>query len=113
GHERDPRPANRPLPQTAVEEELARVVVVVARPLKPAVLLETRVAHARVHRREPAHLVPDRLGVRPAPVATHAFRQIEETRAIVASARGPLGRLSQVLHPTPALRHGRPGPALR
>src|SRR5207249_2716956 len=60
----DPRTTNRPLPQTAVEEELARVVVVVARPLEPAVLLEPRVAHAGMHRREAAHLVPDHLGVR-------------------------------------------------
>ena len=48
----------------AVQELVARVLLVRARPLDAAELLEPRVAHARVHRRERAQLVPDLLGDR-------------------------------------------------
>src|SRR5580765_1205112 len=50
GDEGDPRPAHRAFPQTAVQEQLARMLLVVARPLQAAVLLQARVAHSRVHR---------------------------------------------------------------
>ena len=46
------------VPQPAVDEELAGVVLVAARPLDAAELREPRVAHARVHGRERAQLVP-------------------------------------------------------
>ena len=64
-------PGHRVLPEPPVEEQLAGMRLVVARPLEPAVGLEPRVAHPGVDRRERSHLVPDGLGRRRAPVVAH------------------------------------------
>ena len=69
-----------------MEEQLARVVLVVARPLEAAQLLEPAVAHPGVDRRQASDLVPDRLGVGLAPGAAHPVGQVEDDRQVVAGA---------------------------
>ena len=48
-------------------------------------------------RREPADLVPDRLGVRLAPAGAHPVREVEDDRQVVARARRRLDRLAHAL----------------
>ena len=87
GDERHAVARHRVLPQPRVEEQLARVLLVVARPLEAALGLEPRVAHAaRGPGDSVADLVPGRLGGRLAPVVAHALRDLEDDRR---GRRGP------------------------
>ena len=80
-------PADAALPQAAVQERRARVVLVGARPLDAAELLQARVAHAGVHRAQRAQLVPRLLGVGLAPVVAQPAGELADDPAVVARAR--------------------------
>ncbi len=90
-------PTDRILPEPAVEEELAGVLLVVARPLEAALGLESSVAHAGVHGRQRAHLVPDVLGGRVAPVVPMAPRQVDDDVEVVARLARRLERAADAL----------------
>src|SRR5262249_48110295 len=57
-HERGPQPGHWVLVQPRVQEQLARVLLVVARPLDAAELLEALVRHPAMDRRDGPELVP-------------------------------------------------------
>ena len=80
-----------------MEEQLAGVGLVVARPLDAAELLEPRVAHPGVDRRQATDLVPDGFGVGLAPAAAHPVGQVEDDRQVVAGALGRFDRLANAL----------------
>ena len=80
-----------------MQEQLTRVIEVVARPLEAAEFLEPRVAHPGVDRRQATDLVPDGFGVGLAPCAAHPVGQVEDDRQVVAGALGRLDRLAHAL----------------
>ena len=86
------------VPEPAVDEERARVVLVRARPLDAAELLEPRVAHPRVHRRERAQLVPDVLGRGRAEVVAEAATELVDDLDVVAGLGRRVVRLAHALH---------------
>ena len=100
GVERRARPLQRPLPQAPVQERLTGMGLVVARPAQAAMFLETRVAHAGVHRRERPQFVPHRLGVGRAPVVPHRPRQVEDDGEVLARLAGRVQRAPAALHAT-------------
>ena len=93
-------------PQAAVEVRGLERVLREAGPLDAAELLEAGVAHAAVHRRERAQLVPHVLGDRLWPLAAEAARDLGEDPQVVARLARRLDRLAHPLHPTLAVRHG-------
>ena len=86
------------VPEPAVDEERARVVLVRARPLDAAELLEPRVAHPCMHRRERAQLVPDVLGARRAELVAEAPSELVDDLDVVAGSPGGVVRLAHALH---------------
>ena len=80
-----------------MEEQLAGMIEVVARPLEAALGLEAGVAHPGVDRGQPPDLVPDGLGVRLAPRAAHAVGEVEDDGQVVARAGRRLDRLAHPL----------------
>ncbi len=82
------------------------VVLVEARPRDAAQLLEPGVAHARVHRRERAQLVPDVLGARVVPVVPEPLGEAADDLDVVAGVPGRVERLAHALHPPLAVRDG-------
>jgi Protein involved in mRNA turnover and stability len=88
-----------------VDEERARVVLVHARPLDAAELLEPPVAHPRVHRRERAQLVPDVLGGSRAEIVTEAATELVDDLDVVARLARRVVRLAHALHASLARGH--------
>ena len=84
-------------PQAGVQERLAGVRLVVARPLESVLGREARVAHAGVRRREGAELVPDSLGPRLAPVVAQPSRDLEDDPDVVAGIAGRVEGLADAL----------------
>src|SRR5437773_10567616 len=68
------RTDERSLPEAAVQIHLARMRLVVAGPLDTTELLQTAVAHTRVHRTQLAHFVPDTFRVRLTPIVAKTAR---------------------------------------
>ena len=81
------------------------MLLVGARPLEPAVLLEPGVAHPRVHRRERAQLVPHLLGDRLRPVVAEPARELGDDPHVVARLARRIERLADALHAPLAVRH--------
>ena len=84
------RAGDRLVPQPAVQELLAGMLLVPAGPLQ-ADLVQPPVAHARVHRRERPQLVPHLLGGRAGPSRGRAARPARR-RSRCRRAPGPAGR---------------------
>ena len=87
------------LPQPAVQELLAGVLLVGARPLDPAELLEPRVAHAAVcigDRPRSSFQTSSARGA--APVDAEAPAELAEDRDVVARLAGRVERLAHPLH---------------
>src|SRR5207302_2492277 len=82
--ERRTRTDERSLPETAVKIHLARMRLVVAGLLDTTELLQTAVAHARVHRTKLAHFVPDAFRVRLAPIMAETPSQRVKDFDVVA-----------------------------
>src|SRR5204862_3779745 len=101
------------VPKSAVQEELPWIVLVAARPLDAAELFEPGVAHARVHRREGAQLVPEILGARAAEIVSHSARELVDDRRILARLAGRVERRAGALHAPLARGHRPPGLAQR
>ncbi len=80
-----------------MQEQLARVVLVPARPLDPAECLEPGVAHPGEGGGQPADLIPDRLGIRLAPAGTHPVCEVEHDGEVVPGSRRRLDRLADPL----------------
>src|SRR5205823_11660156 len=70
------RTLDRVRPQPAVEELRAGMRLVWTRPLDAAELVEPRVLHPCVHRREAAALVPNLLGRRLSPIDSEPARDL-------------------------------------
>ena len=105
--ERRRPPAARHLPEPAVQERLAGMRFVRARPLDAAERLEARVAHAaREVRRDDAELVPDLFGRRRAPVVTQPLRDLRDDPQLVSRAGAAARRLAHALHPALAVGDG-------
>ena len=85
------------VPQAPVEEERSRILLVGARPLDAAERLEPRVAHARVHRRQRAALVPDVFRARRSEVVPQPPRQLVDDLDVVAGLAGRVVRLAHAL----------------
>ena len=83
-----------------MQVHLARVVLVVARPLDAAELLEPAIAHAGVDGRQAADLVPDGLGFGLAPAGAHPVGELEDDRQVVARAGRRLDGLAHALDAT-------------
>ena len=92
-------------PQAAVEVRRLDAILVRARPLDAAELLEAGVAHAAVHRREGTQLVPHVLGDRLGPLTAEVARDLGEDPQVVAGFARRLDRLAHPLHPPLAVRH--------
>ena len=93
-------------PEARVQERRAGALLVRARPLDAAQRLELLVAHAAVHRRERAQLVPGLLGGRLAPAEAHALGDRADDPAVVARLAGRVERLAHALHAALGVRHG-------
>src|SRR5207245_3427357 len=83
-----------------------RVLLVPARPLDAAELLQTRIAHPRVHRRKRTDLVPDLLGRRVAPVVAQPAGQLGDDPDVVPGVARRAERLAATAHATLAGGHG-------
>ena len=81
-----------------MEELSARVVLVDARPLDAAEVLQTPVGHATVHGRQFPELVPDHLGGRIPPVVPEAARQRREDLEVIACLAWWVERPAHPLH---------------
>ena len=90
-------PEPRLVPQTAMQEQLPRMLLVVTRPLQPSMLFEPPVAHAGEDRRKRAHLVPDLLSTRIAPVVTETSRDPAQDPELVARVARGIERLAHAL----------------
>src|SRR6185369_7889160 len=95
--ERRPVARYRIFPEPAVEEELTGVVLVVARPLEPAQLLEPPVGHPGVDWREAPDLVPDVLRRGRPPVVAHPPGELVYDPEVVAGLAGRVERLADTL----------------
>src|SRR5690349_4854338 len=102
--ERRGRPFARLLPQAAVQEQLTGVLLIVARPLQPALLLEPFVCHPLEDRRQLTQLVPDRLGGRVAPVVPEPLGDLADDPDIVPRVAGGREGRAQPLHAPLAVR---------
>ena len=103
--ERRRRPAEGVSQSRLVQELRPGMLLVQARPLQAAVLLEPGVAHPGVHRRERAELVPHVLGDRVGPVVPEPARELGEDPHVVARLAGRIECLAHALHATLAVRH--------
>ena len=81
-----------------MQEELAGMLLVVARPLEAVLGLEPGVAHAGVDGRERPDLVPDVLGGRVPEVGAHGTREVDHDVEVVARLAGRLERAADTLH---------------
>ena len=106
-------PTSGSCPEALVQDRRARVALVGAGPLQAAVLLEARVAHPGMHRRERAQLVPDLLGDRLRPVVPEPARELGDDPHVVARLARRVERLADALHPALAVRHRAVGLAPR
>ena len=104
--ERDAIARDRVLPEAAVEEQLARVVLVVARPLQPTELLQPLVRHAGMDRRQRSDLVPGVLGGLPAELLAHPSGELRDDPQVVAGLAGRVERLADALDPPLGVRDG-------
>src|SRR5438552_19067910 len=80
------------------------MVLVVARPLQPAELVEALVGHPGVDRRKRAELVPRVLGGLPAPVGAHPPGDLLDDPEVIASLARRLERLADTLDPSLTVR---------
>src|ERR1700730_2268445 len=71
---------------------------VIAGPLDAAELLQSAVAHPRVHRTELAHFVPDAFRIRFTPIVPETPGQIINDRDVVANSRGRGHGTADTLH---------------
>ena len=94
------------VPQPGVQELLAWMLLVPARPVDPAELLEPRVAHPGVHRRQATQLVPHVLGRRTAEVDAETPAELVDDLDVVARLTGRIERLAHALDATLARRDG-------
>jgi hypothetical protein len=104
-------------PQPPVQPARLEAVLVEARPLDPAQLVEAGVAHPGVHRREPADLVPHVLGglIRLAvvPGVAELAGEVEDDLDVVAGLARRVERLAAQLHPAFGVGHRAVGLAPR
>ena len=88
-----------------MQKRRARIVLVFARPLNATERLEPFPAHAPVHRRQRAQLVPRLLRRRDAEVAAQPLRQLADDPDVVLRVARRVERLPAPLHPPLAVRH--------
>ena len=112
-HERREHALHRIGPEALVETRRAEALLVGARPLDAAELLELRVRHARVHRRQRAHLVPDVLAGRVVPIEAKALGQLREDPLVVHRLARRVERLAHALDAALGVRDGAVGLAPR
>ena len=96
-----------------MQELVAGMLLVPARPLDAPKLVEPRVGHAGMHRRQRAQLVPDVFRARAAEVVAEATGELVDDLDVVARLAGRVERLADALHP-PLAGRDRPlrlGPA--
>src|SRR5689334_23058249 len=82
------------------------MVLVGARPLDAAELLEPVVAHPTVVGRDRAQLVPNVLCARATEVVAEPARELVDDLDVVAGLTGRVERLADALHAALARRHG-------
>ena len=112
-HERREHALDRIGPETLVQTRRASVALLGARPLDATELLEARVRHARVHRRQRAQLVPDVLAGRVVPIEAKALGQLREDPLIVHGLARRVERLAHALDAALGVRDGAVGLAPR
>jgi hypothetical protein len=89
-----------------MQELLARMLFVVARPLQPRTGIESLVRHAREHRREGAHLVPRVLRRWIPKLLPEPLRDLRDDPDVVARLTWRLQSLATALHAALAVRDG-------